>query len=220
MVVTKGGDEETGAARVTADEWILQDMRRQQVHAHAHVCTACIGAGHAPASMHMNMCMHKCMCTCIYACTCHVFGDMHACASRRAAVSERIEVVTADKELRRKASDVHKNVKLINPVKWCATPALWMHCRCTLRMRCLARSSVARARARAPMHPTACEPHAYRLDPRAQVDSEVHSIDPEWPNGRAPWHPLCAHSRRWRRYLPRLKGLKSDYSNAPATDDE
>ena len=86
MVVTKGGDEETGAARVTADEWILQDMR--------------------------------------------------------AAVSERIEVVTADKELRRKASDVHKNVKLINPVKW------------------------------------------------------------------------------WRRYLPRLKGLKSDYSNAPATDDE
>lgn len=23
----------------------------------------------------------------------------------------------------------------------------------------------------------------------------------------------------WRRYLPRLKGLKSDYSNAPATDD-
>ena len=66
-------------------------------------------------------------------------------------MSERIEVVTADKELRRKASDVHKNVKLINPVKWCATPALWMHCRCTLRMRCLARSSVARARARA--HP-------------------------------------------------------------------
>ena len=27
-------------------------------------------------------------------------------------------------------------------------------------------------------------------------------------------------SCRWRRYLPRLKGLKSDYSNAPATDDE
>jgi hypothetical protein len=24
----------------------------------------------------------------------------------------------------------------------------------------------------------------------------------------------------WRRYLPRLKGLKSDYSNAPAKDDE
>lgn len=73
---------------------------------------------------------------------------MHVCASRRAAVSERIEVVTADKELRRKASDVHKNVKLINPVKWCATPcivdALQMHCRCTLRMRSLARSPVAR----------------------------------------------------------------------------
>ena len=49
---------------------------------------------------------------------------MHACTSRRAAVSERIEVVTADKELRRKASDVHKNVKLINPVKWCAAHAL------------------------------------------------------------------------------------------------
>ena len=42
VIVTKGGDEETGAARVTADEWILQDMRRQQVHvyAHAHVSTA------------------------------------------------------------------------------------------------------------------------------------------------------------------------------------
>lgn len=49
---------------------------------------------------------------------------MHACASRQAAVSERIEVVTADKELRRAASGVHKNVKLINPVKWCAARAL------------------------------------------------------------------------------------------------
>jgi hypothetical protein len=51
------------------------------------------------------------------------------------------------------------------------------------------------------------------------LPSEVHSKDPEWPNGRAPC-TLYAHSRRWRRYLPRLKGLKSDYSNAPATDDE
>jgi hypothetical protein len=54
----------------------------------------------------------------------HEFRGMHAWAPRRAAVSERIEVVTADKELRRKASDVHKNVKLINPVKWCAAHAL------------------------------------------------------------------------------------------------
>ena len=110
VIVTKGGDEETGAARVTADEWILQDMRRQQVHvyAHAHVSTACIGAGHASAACSI----------------CHVFRRMHVCASRRAAVSERIEVVTADKELRRKASDVHKNVKLINPVKWRAAHAL------------------------------------------------------------------------------------------------
>ena len=66
--MTKGGDEETGAARVTADEWILSDMR--------------------------------------------------------SADSSRIEVVTADKELRRAASGVHKNVKLINPVKWCAARAL------------------------------------------------------------------------------------------------
>ena len=49
---------------------------------------------------------------------------VHACAPRQAAVSERIEVVTADKELRRAASGVHKNVKLINPVKWCAARAL------------------------------------------------------------------------------------------------
>ncbi len=54
-------------------------------------------------------------------------------------MSERIEVVTADKELRRKASDVHKNVKLINPVKWCAAhalSALQMHCRCTADAHC------------------------------------------------------------------------------------
>ena len=41
-------------------------------------------------------------------------------------MSERIEVVTADKELRRAASGVHKNVKLINPVKWCAARALFL----------------------------------------------------------------------------------------------
>ena len=46
VVVTKGGDEETGAARVTADEWILQDMRCQQVHAFCHVCYACTCALH------------------------------------------------------------------------------------------------------------------------------------------------------------------------------
>ena len=46
-------------------------------------------------------------------------------------MSERIEVVTADKELRRAASGVHKNVKLINPVKWCAARALVVHCSCT-----------------------------------------------------------------------------------------
>ena len=54
----------------------------------------------------------------------HVPRGVHACAPRQAAVSERIEVVTADKELRRAASGVHKNVKLINPVKWCAARAL------------------------------------------------------------------------------------------------
>ena len=85
MVITAGGDTETGAVRVTADEWILQDMRN--------------------------------------------------------AESSRIEVVTADKELRRLASSVRTTVKLINPVKW------------------------------------------------------------------------------WRRYLPRLKGLKNDYSNTPATEE-
>ena len=98
----------------------------------------------------------------------HVPRGMHACAPRQAAVSERIEVVTADKELRRAASGVHKNVKLINPVKWCAARALVVHCSCTLQRPAFAMG-------------TSC---------------------------------------RWRRYLPRLKGLKSDYSNAPATDDE
>ena len=102
----------------------------------------------------------------------HVPRGMHACAPRQAAVSERIEVVTADKELRRAASGVHKNVKLINPVKWCAARALCscsvVHCSCTLQRPAFAMG-------------TPC---------------------------------------RWRRYLPRLKGLKSDYSNAPATDDE
>ena len=158
--MTKGGDEETGAARVTADEWILQDMCCQQVHAFCHVCyacsvcvcAACMGAGHA-ASVRTDAPRAQ---------------RMHACASRQAAVSERIEVVTADKELRRAASGVHKNVKLINPVKWCAARALVVHCSCT------------------------------------------------------PQRPAFAMgtSCRWRRYLPRLKGLKSDYSNAPATDDE
>ena len=163
VVVTKGGDEETGAARVTADEWILQDMRCQQVHAFCHVCYACTCA------LHVCVCvprawvpaMRRQCATCPEAC-------MHACAPRQAAVSERIEVVTADKELRRAASGVHKNVKLINPVKWCAARALVVHCSCT------------------------------------------------------PQRPAFAMgtSCRWRRYLPRLKGLKSDYSNAPATDDE
>ena len=69
------------------------------------VCAACMGAGRAAS-------------------VCHVPRGMHACAPRQAAVSERIEVVTADKELRRAASGVHKNVKLINPVKWCAARAL------------------------------------------------------------------------------------------------
>ena len=116
--MTKGGDEETGAARVTADEWILQDMRCQQVHAFCHVCyacsvcvcAACMGAGRA-ASVRTDAPRAQEAC-------------MHACAPRQAAVSERIEVVTADKELRRAASGVHKNVKLINPVKWCAARAL------------------------------------------------------------------------------------------------
>jgi hypothetical protein len=66
VVVTAGGDAESGASRVTADEWILSDMR--------------------------------------------------------SADSSRIEVVTADKELRRMASGVRTTVKLINPVKWCARP--------------------------------------------------------------------------------------------------
>ena len=81
--------------------------------------------------------MHVCfarLCVCVprawvpamrrqYARMRHVPRGVHACASRQAAVSERIEVVTADKELRRAASGIHKNVKLINPVKWCAARA-------------------------------------------------------------------------------------------------
>ena len=117
MVVTKGGDEETGAARVTADEWILQDMRCQQVHAFCHVCYACTCA------LHVCVCVPRAWVPAMrrqYARMRHVPRGMHACAPRQAAVSERIEVVTADKELRRAASGVHKNVKLINPVKWCA----------------------------------------------------------------------------------------------------
>jgi hypothetical protein len=82
MVITAGGDTETGVARLSADAWIIEQMQ------------------HAP--------------------------------------EPRIEVVTADKELRRTANAMKGlSVKTINPVKW------------------------------------------------------------------------------WRRYLPRLKGLKSDYSNAP-----
>lgn len=82
MVITAGGDSETGAVRLSADAWIIEQMQQ--------------------------------------------------------APEPRIEVVTADKELRRMANAMKGlSVKTINPVKW------------------------------------------------------------------------------WRRYLPRLKGLKSDYSNAP-----
>ena len=64
---------------------------------------------HAPVHVHARVHMR----------TCRAVLPL-TCARRRAAVSERIEVVTADKELRRMASGVNRNVKLINPVKWCA----------------------------------------------------------------------------------------------------
>ena len=141
VVVTAGGDAESGASRVTADEWILSDMR--------------------------------------------------------SADSSRIEVVTADKELRRMASGVRTTVKLINPVKWCARP------------RAHARTRPAPGDRAAPAPPTA----------RPLVRREMC----RWPGapctGLTVPDPLsCA--RRWRRYLPRLKGLKSDYSNARTVDED
>ena len=66
MVVTSGGDAETGESRHSADSWILE-----QLHA--------------------------------------------------APEEGRIEVVTADRELRRQANAFPSlSVKTINPVKWCA----------------------------------------------------------------------------------------------------
>ena len=180
---------------------------------YVHSCTACGRGCRAPPA-----------CTCVHV-DAHVpvLRGVHVCACRRIAVSERIEVVTADKELRRMASGVHKNVKLINPVKWCATHALQRHCPRTRRMRCLARSSAAHnARARAHICTSGAppEPDTSRLDPRDLSRCSAVGCIVRLGAARRTSASVCARSRRWRRYLPRLKGLKSDYSNAPATDDE
>ena len=162
--MTKGGDEETGAARVTADEWILQDMRCQQVHTFCHVCyarvlctpvrvcAACMGAGHAASVRTDAPRAQRRACLRIQA-----SGRVgaHRGGDGRQGAAPRGERHPQERQADQPGQVVRGTCTVV-------------HCSCTLQRPAFAMG-------------TSC---------------------------------------RWRRYLPRLKGLKSDYSNAPATDDE